>query len=313
VFDDSNNVIAMPVLASGRQKVPVEKMLPAMLDACIFWMDSGIPLHVIKLIIHSDEHAAAALPIFERARQEYELRQAAGNALSRGIGSGQEVTGPPFAPAPAPPSAPPAAPACAPASFVLPPTPGDEGKTPRTTATQPPSGWGKNPATKKPSAAPSPALTAPPPAPVSDPVAGPSAPAGGDGGDYDFFISYSHVQTPQVAELVKALKEKDSSLNIFYDRSSIPAGGMWIRQISDAIQRSKSVVCVLSPEYRNSDACWDEFQCAKVKEFRTKKPVIKTINFMTDADMPLIMAVYSYIDCTEGDVNKLRAAVGNLF
>jgi len=112
---------------------------------------------------------------------------------------------------------------------------------------------------------------------------------------------------------VNALKEKDSSLKIFYDRSSIAPGAMWIRLISDAIQHSKQVVCILSPQYRDSDACWDEFQCAKAKEFRTKSSVIKTINFITDADMPLIMAVYSYIDCTEGDISKLKDAVKTLF
>jgi len=69
----------------------------------------------------------------------------------------------------------------------------------------------------------------------------------------------------------------------------------------------------LSPQYRNSDACWDEFQCAKVKEYRTKQPVIKTINLLTDAEMPLIMSVYSYIDCTKGDVRKLKEAVNMLF
>jgi hypothetical protein len=130
--------------------------------------------------------------------------------------------------------------------------------------------------------------------------------------DFDYFISYSHVHTPQVAELVSAMKAKDANLNIFYDRESIPPGGPWIRLISDAIQRSKSVVCILSPQYRDSDVCWDEFQCAKAKEYRTKKPVIKTINFIADTDMPLIMSLYSYIDCTEGDIIKLKDAVKQL-
>lgn len=154
-----------------------------------------------------------------------------------------------------------------------------------------------------------PAAAAPPSiAPIPPPSA--SAPLSPG---FDLFISYSHFQSQQVAELVKALKEKDSSLKIFYDRSSIAPGAMWIRLISDAIQHSKQVVCILSPQYRDSDACWDEFQCAKAKEFRTKTSVIKTINFITDADMPLIMAVYSYIDCTEGDINKLKDAVNMLF
>ena len=267
VFSDNNNVIAMPVLASGRQKVPVEKMLPAMLDACIFWMESGIPLHYIKLIVHNEEHAAAALPIFERARQDYEANIPPYNPLHAGVAG----SSPSSSQSPPPPSRSPIPPPQAPPQFSVP-------------SSSPPS--------------------PPPPAPDPDEKSVDLS--------YDFFISYSHVQTEQVAELVKALKEKNSSLNIFYDHSSIPTGGLWIRQISDAIQRSTSVVCVLSPQYRDSDACWDEFQCAKVKEYRTKKPVIKTINFLADADMPLIMSLYSYIDCTEGDINKLRNAVGSL-
>lgn len=260
VFEDHNNVIAMPVLASGKQKVPMEKMLPAMLDACIFWLESGIPLDTIKLMVHTDEQARIALPLFDRVRHQ-----------------------PPPAPSPAPPS--PRSPAPSPGS----PSPVASRSAPAAAA--PPSV----------APIPPPSASAPPSAPA------PSSP------DFDLFISYSHFQSQQVAELVKALKEKDSSLNIFYDRSSIAPGAMWIRLISDAIQHSKQVVCILSPQYRDSDACWDEFQCAKAKEFRTKTSVIRTINFITDTDMPLIMAVYSYIDCTEGDIAKLKDAVNQLF
>src|SRR5258708_4241477 len=59
VFGDENNVIAMPVLASGKQRVPIEKMLPAMLEACIFWLGSGVPLDCIKLMLHRDEQVQA--------------------------------------------------------------------------------------------------------------------------------------------------------------------------------------------------------------------------------------------------------------
>jgi hypothetical protein len=284
VFEDNNNVIAMPVLASGRQKVPVEKMLPAMLDACIFWLESGVPLDCIKLILHRDEQATAALPLFNQVRQAHEVSMP-GVAKSAARSAPAPASPPQFMPAPSPASAASAAPV-APAAV--------------------------------PAAGPVPVSAGPGPAPVaagSAPalVAAGSAPTEAVKVGYDFFISYSHLQSEQVAELVKALKEKDSKLNIFYDRSSIPAGGLWIRLISDAIQRSACVICVLSPQYRNSDVCWDEFQCAKAKEYRTKKSVIKTINFLTDSDMPLIMSVYSYIDCTEGDVDKLKEAVNMLF
>jgi hypothetical protein len=49
-YDKQNNIIAMPVLASGNQKVPMDKMLPAILDAAIFWLERGLPLTCIKLV-----------------------------------------------------------------------------------------------------------------------------------------------------------------------------------------------------------------------------------------------------------------------
>jgi len=272
VFDDDNNVIAMPVLATGKQKVPMETMLPAMLDACIFWLDSGIPLDYIKLVVKDEAQAQKALPFFELAKKEYASMYL--------------------------PDADSEQPAAAP------PRPSRARKVLREFA-----GGGA----AQPAIAPQPVMTPPQPsvAPVRTP-AQPEAKSAPTATDFDYFISYSHVHSPQVAELVSAMKAKDGNLNIFYDRETIPPGGLWIRQISDAIQRSKCVVCILSPQYRDSDVCWDEFQCAKAKEYRTKKSVIKTINFIADTDMPLIMSVYSYIDCTEADIIKLKDAVKQL-
>jgi len=252
-FDDGNNVIALPILATGKRKIPVHKMLTALLDASIFWLESGIPLDIIELVVHSDELAHEVLPVFQQSKQQYEGKR----ATTKKVASPEKNI-------------------AAPASGA------------------------QHTATAEKTVA----------APVS-PAAAPQAPPP-PMREYDFFISYSHQQSAEVAELVAALKQKNHDLNIFYDRSSIPTGGLWIKLISDAIQRSKSVICLLTPQYRNSDVCWDEFQCAKAKEYRTKKPLIKTINFMKDDEMPLIMSVYSYIDCTEGDVQKLKEAVDTL-
>lgn len=129
---------------------------------------------------------------------------------------------------------------------------------------------------------------------------------------YDFFISYSHKHSASVEEFVREIKAKKPELNIFYDRETIPSGGLWIRMISDAIQNSKKVICILTPEYSKSDVCWDEFQCAYIMQKR-KKLDIRMINFCNDMDLPPIIAIYSYIDCTEGDLEKLRKCVDELF
>jgi len=256
-FDKHNNTIAMPVLASGNQKVPLEKMMPAIIDAAIFWLENGLPLDCIKLALYREEQVAAALPIFTAIKEKY-------NPAFVFVPKDVQP-----APAPAP------SPQAVDADRKI---------------TAPPS-------------------TPPRMNPVE--IGGTTVPVSSVS-EYDFFISYSHRQLDQVKEFVTALLEKNNSFNIFYDKTSIPPGGSWIRQISDAIQKSKAVVCILSPEYSKSDVCWDEFQCAKVMELRKKKSMIKTINFLNDENMPPMMAIYSYIDCTEGDLEKLKNAVNDL-
>ncbi|MFT3825144.1 MAG: TIR domain-containing protein [Chitinophagaceae bacterium] len=278
-FDDDNNVVAMQVLATGRQKMPVEKMLPAMIDASIFWLESGIPLDVIKFVVHRDEVVPVALSEFNKEKVQYEARTSAAKTAPAGKTTKAAKKAPPPK-----------------NSGVL---TGGYGGTMviKEEIEKYESRAGRNAGAAAPASA---APMSPAPAQTAAPVAAT---------EYDFFISYSHEHTPQVAELVTAMKAQNSAWNIFYDKSSIPTGGLWIKMISDAIQRAKYVVCILSPQYRDSPVCWDEFQCAKAKEYRTKKPVIKTINLFKDDEMPLIMSVYSYVDCTEGDIQKLKDAI----
>jgi len=65
---------------------------------------------------------------------------------------------------------------------------------------------------------------------------------------------------------------------------------------------------VLSPDYTASPVCWDEFQCAKLKEYNTRTAVIKTVRLYSEHDLPPIMGIHSYVDCVEGDLSKLRAS-----
>jgi len=127
--------------------------------------------------------------------------------------------------------------------------------------------------------------------------------------EYDYFISYAHAHNKEIQEFVNEISTVKNGAKLFYDRDSIPPGGLWIKKISDAIQNSKQVICILSPSYSNSPVCWDEFQCAKLKEYNTKQSVIKTIALYKDVALPPVMGIYSYIDCMEGDIQKLKDAV----
>lgn len=297
-YDTQNNIVAMPVLASGNQKVPMDVMLPAIVDAAIFWLESGLPLNCIKLVLYNDVQVATALPLFLKAKQQYDLK----NALQNGTITATEALNIQQLKN---------ADTSAPASMSIVETELKElvEKENISLNTFPV-------APSMSAAAPPPPAPASMPAPQAPPVqkeeTKKEAPQNQLTKTYDFFISYSHKHGAEVKVFVESMLQKNPQLNIFYDRTTIPAGGLWIRLISEAIQNSKTVVCILSPDYSTSDVCWDEFQCAKAKEYRTKQPVIKTINFFNDANMPLMMSIYSYIDCTEGDLEKLKSSVGEL-
>ena len=191
-FDEGINIIAMPVLASGNQKVPMEKMLPAILATAIFWLENGIPLDCIKLVLHSDAQVATAFPIFDTIKDACVNKVSAPVSEHRGI----ETV---------------------------------------------------------------------PPAAITDRMAAEvSAPPALD--DYDLFISYAHTHSKLIESFVENFMRAKKGLRVFYDRSSIPPGGLWIKQISDAIQKAKKVLVFLSPDYTESPVCWDEFQCAKLME-----------------------------------------------
>ena len=302
-FNENNNVIAMPVLASGQQSVPFEKMLPAMLDASIFWMENGLPLHCIKLVVFSEQQAKAALPVFTRARQQNELKQSLRNghitgatALKMMQASKQEQL-----------------PGEAPMQIV----------TSEINQLAQQQRQSRNVPGAIPTEAPK--QSAPdntffiPPRPVM--AAAPDIPEKSNSAEtdhsvapgnatpamkYDYFVSYAHTHAAIIDAFVQNLLAADNNLHVFYDKDSIPQGGLWLKQISDAIQQSDKILIFLSPEYSSSPVCWDEFQCAKLMEYNRKKQLIQTVYLYNDAAMPPIMGIYSWTDCREGDAGKLQ-------
>ena len=276
-FEKQNNVIAMPVVASGNQKVALNKILPAIVEAAIFWLENGLPLKSIKLVLYSDEQVTESLPQFENIKQDYEsknieIKKAAKSAeLSKNLLKKSErgILSESFS--------------------------GSRSLEPN---------FGSSPENKIPDDFSISETENQEPDSVSN-----VSPEQLD--YYDFFISYAHTHSELINKFVSKLKEKNVKLRIFYDKDSIPPGGMWIKQISDTIRKSKKILVFLSPDYNNSPVCWDEFQCAKLLEYNLKTSVIQTI-YLYKHELPLIMGIYSYLDCREGDMDKLLEAIPKL-
>ena len=232
VFEDDHNVVAMPLIGTGYQHVPVKKMLPELLRVAVFWLQNGLPLDCIKLVVYNEKDLTVATVIFNEFKS----------------------------------------------SLI------DEKKI----------------------ALPAQAAPLPTVSLKEKPIAKSKR--------YDYFLSYAHTHAKEVGLFVQKLKELNKDINIFYDRDSIPAGGMWIKMISSAIENADKVLVFLSPEYDKSPVCWDEFECAKLMEYNKQQRIIQTIYLFnhTETTLPLIMGIYSYIDCREGDKQKLAECVQQL-
>jgi hypothetical protein len=267
----------MPVVASGNQKVALDKILPAIVEAAIFWLENGLPLKSIKLVLYSDEQVADSYYQFENIKQNYWGKNSEINLAVKSPGLQHEPL------------------KNTERGISLDNFSGNRNLelNLNSPAEEEISDDFSNQETEN---------------PEQDSVSNVS-PEQLD--YYDFFISYAHTHSELINKFVLKLKEKNVKLRIFYDKDSIPPGGMWIKQISDTIRKSKKILVFLSPDYDNSPVCWDEFQCAKLLEYNLKTSVIQTI-YLYKHEIPLIMGIYSYLDCREGDMNKLLEAIPKL-
>jgi hypothetical protein len=127
--------------------------------------------------------------------------------------------------------------------------------------------------------------------------------------EFDFFVSYSHKNKEHVRYFIDSLRQKYPSLRVFYDSDSIPKGGQWLREISRCIDRSRKVLIFLSKEFDESPACWDEFQCAKVRQNKTGKNIIMNIYLLNHPELPSMFEIFNWIDCREADKQKLDSAI----
>lgn len=269
--------VAMPILATGNQRVPVEAVFPRLLDAAVFWLEQGLPIQQLKIVVFRPEYVGIAKRLFERVTPRYEQRQTTrqpspppadadwrtqlAHTLATGVIGACEARL---------------------KEDLLAAARDHERPIVEAVLSR---------------------LEAEAESSAATRVAAPPAAS-----EYDVFISYAHTHEEQVKAFVAALRQHAPTTRIFFDRQSIPAGGQWIKMLSDAVGKARTFVALLSPEYTASPVCWDEFQCAKLKEYTTRQSVIKTVRLFSEPSLPPIMGIYSYIDCAEGDLQKLQAS-----
>ncbi|MEL6536277.1 MAG: TIR domain-containing protein [Bacteroidota bacterium] len=63
--------IGMPILTTGDQNYPVERVLPILIEAAVNWLNIGLDLDTIKIVTYSAEQATLASKIFKELKHQY--------------------------------------------------------------------------------------------------------------------------------------------------------------------------------------------------------------------------------------------------
>jgi hypothetical protein len=63
--------VAMPIVAAGDRGYAVADMLSPLLDAALHWLENGLPLDRLKIVVHAEEQADDAAEVFAARKAAY--------------------------------------------------------------------------------------------------------------------------------------------------------------------------------------------------------------------------------------------------
>jgi hypothetical protein len=121
--------------------------------------------------------------------------------------------------------------------------------------------------------------------------------------DWDVFISYSHADADVVDNLVDRMKRLEPSIRVFHDRSELVAGNAWQHRIFAAIDASRKVVCLFSPDYLKSDVCLEEYNIAHLRNREEGEILVPA--YLRSTALPSYMRLLQYVDVRECDSDRL--------
>lgn len=123
---------------------------------------------------------------------------------------------------------------------------------------------------------------------------------------YDLFISYSREDERAARELVTLIHGLNPELKVFVDRLSLNTGSAWQRQLFEAIDASRRVVCLYSPDYLTSPVCQEEFHIGLLRH-RDQGGGVLFPAYLRTTQLPSVMRLVQYEDVREGERPKLEA------
>ena len=80
--------------------------------------------------------------------------------------------------------------------------------------------------------------------------------------DYDFFMSYRHVDISFAEKILGGMSARNRDLRIFVDRAELASGEFWKPALIAGIHNSRRTICLITDSYADSGECIDEFHVA---------------------------------------------------
>jgi hypothetical protein len=130
-------------------------------------------------------------------------------------------------------------------------------------------------------------------------------------GIYDVFISYCRENRSTAREAHDRLLTAKPGLRVFCDERSVQTGSSWLIEIAEALDNSRRVMALYTPEYWASGYCKDEFVAAYTRQKETATPVLYPL-YIRSAKIPYLFRTVQHEDCREADSAKMASACDSL-
>jgi hypothetical protein len=127
----------------------------------------------------------------------------------------------------------------------------------------------------------------------------------------DLFLSYCHEDSQAAKRILDSIHAVRPATRIFYDRTSLRTGSSWLMQIAESLDTSRRVVALYTPNYWKSNYCKDEFTAALTRQNDTGERILFPVYFR-NAQLPYLFQHLQYVDCREGDEDKLSGVCASL-
>jgi hypothetical protein len=125
------------------------------------------------------------------------------------------------------------------------------------------------------------------------------------------FVSYSRLDTEIAKFVVDTMATVAPGMKVFFDQSDLSVGGAWLTQLAAALDASRRVIALYSPNYWHSPTCQLEFTAALARQLDTGEPILWPI-LLQDVAIPSLFRAIQYSDCRDNDKSKIESSCQKL-